>query len=463
MSEQIELNEDIKEYLEMCKSSLLIMSNFLDRAVGMLELKEVSDIGCVCTDGVYIYYDSKYIVKRLQDETPLERDFIHMALHLIFGHAFDSLRRDIRLWDLACDIVVEDTIMTSNFIELKSRKDELLTLEIEGLKRQVNVFTAQRLYKYLDNNRLKEESLAKLEKLFKRDEHYLWYQRPSTDEDEIDSDDYKGVHLIKGRRDFKKSLDDRRLEDERQKLKHDWELVSKHIELDGELKESEGGDGYGSLIQNIKSVKKDKLDYSSFLADFASLGEEMLVNDEEFDYIYYNYGLSIYDNIPLIEPLEYKSEKRIREFAIILDTSGSCTGEIVQGFLEKTYSILLSDEAFSNKVNIHLIQCDSEIQQDYKIQNIDELEGFMKNQKLTGFGGTDFRPAFKYIDRLVENKEFENLQGILYFTDGYGTYPTEVPSYKTVFVFVDTGVATPNVPSWAMKILIEEDDLVIRE
>ena len=46
------------------------------------------------------------------------------------------------------------------------------------------------------------------------------------------------------------------------------------------------------------------------------MGEELKVNDEEFDYIYYTYGLEHYGNMPLIEPLEFKDEKRVRDFAI---------------------------------------------------------------------------------------------------------------------------------------------------
>lgn len=454
------LYKDIDNYLEMCKDSLLIMSGFLDRAIGMLELSVVEDINCICTDGVKIYYDYKYMRKRLGCDTPMERDFIHLALHLIFGHAFNVWGKDIRLWNLACDIVVEDAILTSNMLGLSSKGDDELTIEIENLKRQISILTAPNLYKYLEKEPPNEETISRLENMFKRDEHFLWYDRPDVDEDEVDSDDYSGVNLVKGRKSFLKQLADRRFEDDKEKLKRDWELVTKHIELDSELKEQEAGQGWGSLYQNIKSVKKDKIDYSKFLEEFASLGEEMQVNDEEFDYIYYNYGLCLYDNIPLIEPLEYRNEKKIREFVIVLDTSGSCTGEVVQGFLEKTYSILLNDEAFSNKVNIHLIQCDSEVQQDYKVQNIEDLYNFIKSQKLTGFGGTDFRPAFNYITRLVEDKEFENLQGILYFTDGYGTYPATIPPYKTVFIFVDNGMVTPNVPAWAMKLVIEEDELI---
>ena len=39
-----------------------------------------------------------------------------------------------------------------------------------------------------------------------------------------------------------------------------------------------------------------------------------------------------YGNVPLVEPLEYRDDKRIREFVIAIDTSGSVQGDIVQSF-----------------------------------------------------------------------------------------------------------------------------------
>jgi predicted metal-dependent peptidase len=50
--------------------------------------------------------------------------------------------------------------------------------------------------------------------------------------------------------------------------------------------------------------------------------------------------------MPLIEPLEYKEVRRIKDFVIAIDTSGSVSGEEVQTFLQKTYNILLQENSF---------------------------------------------------------------------------------------------------------------------
>ena len=60
----------------------------------------------------------------------------------------------------------------------------------------------------------------------------------------------------------------------------------------------------------------------------------------------------------------------------------------------------------------------------------------MENLTLKGEGGTDFRPAFIYVEELMREHVFSNLKGLLYFTDGKGIYPAKKPPYETAFVFM---------------------------
>ena len=185
----------------------------------------------------------------------------------------------------------------------------------------------------------------------------------------------------------------------------------------------------------------------------------MTVNDDEFDYIYYTYGLEHYGNMPLIEPLEYREESKVREFVIALDTSASCRGPLVKAFLQKTYSLLKSSENFFQRINVHIIQCDSQVQSDTKITNDEDFEAFIRYGKLTGFGATDFQPVFEYVEQLKEQGEFENLKGLIYFTDGYGIYPQRMPDYQVIFAFLNEDENRGPVPPWSMKVVLEEEEL----
>ena len=83
----------------------------------------------------------------------------------------------------------------------------------------------------------------------------------------------------------------------------------------------------------------------------------------------------------------------------------------------------------------------------------------MQHGKLTGFGATDFRPVFDYVNLLLEQREFENLKGLIYFTDGYGIYPERMPEYQVIFAFLGEDENRAAVPSWSMKVVLEEEGL----
>ena len=204
---------------------------------------------------------------------------------------------------------------------------------------------------------------------------------------------------------------------------------------------------------------RERYDYREFLRKFAVFREELTVDPDSFDYNFYTYGLSLYGNMPLIEPLESKEVKKVSEFVIVIDTSMSCSGDLVRRFLEETYGILSDSGNFFRKVNIHIIQCDEKVHSDVKITGREELKDYMDSLELYGDGGTDFRPAFAYVEELMENREFENLRGLVYFTDGYGIFPAKMPPYRTAFVFMEQEPEEVDIPAWAMKLVITEDEI----
>lgn len=244
-----------------------------------------------------------------------------------------------------------------------------------------------------------------------------------------------------------------------EQLRRDWEDIAKQIEMDVQSF-SQGNRGGKALCQNLAIANRRLANYHDFLRQFATMGEDMKINDDEFDYIYYTYGINTYGNMPLVEPLEYQESYRVREFVIVLDTSGSCSGELIRNFVTRTYDILRETEGFGDKVNIHLIQCDNKIQADLKIECVEDLEKYCREFQAFGFGGTDFRPVFEYVDEMCESGEFENLRGLIYFTDGRGTFPAKAPAYETAFVFVDDGANAIDVPPWAMKVIMDEEEIL---
>ena len=185
----------------------------------------------------------------------------------------------------------------------------------------------------------------------------------------------------------------------------------------------------------------------------------MQTDADSFDYIFYHYGMELYGNMPLIEPLETKEVQKIEDFVIVIDTSMSCKGELVKKFLEETYSVLSESESFFRKIHVHIIQCDDRIQEDLVLHDSQEMEAYLRNFTVKGLGGTDFRPPFAYVEELRNRGEFVRLRGLLYFTDGYGLFPVKMPPYDTAFVFMKEDYRDVDVPPWAIKLIIDTETL----
>ena len=217
--------------------------------------------------------------------------------------------------------------------------------------------------------------------------------------------------------------------------------------------------GAGDFIGQLRVENRERFDYRQFLRKFSVLREETAVDEDSFDYVFYTYGLSLYGNLPLVEPLEWKETQKVEEFVVVIDTSMSCSGELVKKFLEETYDVLSENNSFFCKVNIHVIQCDDRVQTDRKITSGEELREYMENLELRGEGGTDFRPAFVYVEELMRRHVFGQLKGLIYFTDGKGIYPGKMPPFETAFVFLEEDYEDMDVPPWAIKLVLSEDEL----
>ena len=250
---------------------------------------------------------------------------------------------------------------------------------------------------------------------------------------------------------------------QKEALRRQWKQLARQAKTDLETFSRRHGKRAGALMDGLEPVTFEECDYTAFLRRFGAQNEVLQLSEDEFDLIYYTYGLRTYGNIPLVEPLEYRDDKRIREFVIAIDTSGSVQGDIVQSFLQRTCDVLRQSGSFTERVEIYLIQCDAEVQSVERLTSLDQLHELIPRLKLRGFGGTDFRPVFAYVDGLLEEKKLTNLNGLLYFTDGVGTYPEKSPAYKTAFIFNRDDHISPHVPSWAIRAVLTTDNIHLLE
>lgn len=446
-----------RQILEYARNTLFMNLRFMKNALGRCDL--VPYQGTIAADALCFYYYPPYILKQFQEnQKRITRTYLHMILHCIFQHQFVSpyIRRP--LWNLACDIAVENMIRELHIDSIDKTPEAQQNRMLNDLQENVKYMTAEKIYEYLDNQKLQDERIAAFGKLFEEDNHDVWYSPPNI----LGGLSSGQAFLDKMQAKLHNETDAQETETlaEREAVRKMWQKLSQQMQTDLETFSKQAGSEAGNLMQNLRAINREKCNYENFLRKFAVRGEAMKIDTDSFDYNFYCYGRSIYEEAALIEPLEYKEVNRIREFVIAIDTSGSVAGNTVQKFIQKTYNILKQQESFFSKVNIHIIQCDTVIQEDRKITNQEEFDDYLKNMKLKGFGGTDFRPVFEYVNKLIKEKEFTNLKGLLYFTDGYGTFPEHEPDYKTAFVFLDDEYNSYQVPVWAIRVILTTDDIM---
>ena len=446
-----------REVLTYARNVLLVNLRFMDSAVSRLVFTPYPN-DTIGTDAEHLFYSPLCVLKayKAEQNRPV-RAYLHSLLHCVFRHMFVGPNIDRPLWDLACDIAVENAIIGMDLRSGTVLNDAEENIHLAKLGKKVGMLTAEKIYSHLKAYHNHDPYSERLAEIFLVDDHSFWYMPPK-DKNGTDGDSDKNED------DSSESSSDQQENGSaeapsRKELEQMWTRISEQVKTAREMFSKQQGDMAGGLTQNLLAVTRQRYDYTAFLKRFAVSGEVMKINDDEFDYIFYTYGLSRYGNMPLIEPLEYKDVKRIREFVIAIDTSGSVSGSLVQTFIQKTYNILKSTESFFSKINLHIIQCDAELQEDAKITSQEDFDRYIETMEIRGLGGTDFRPVFAYVNDLAAKGEFTNLKGLIYFTDGYGDFPEQMPDYDTAFVFVDDDYNNPDVPPWAIKLVLQRDEI----
>lgn len=508
--------------IDLAKALVLADNHFLSAAVGRLRTVPGYFFRPMATNGFELGIDSAQVCNMfLKTKEPPKHDFLHAVLHCVFLHPCMGPMVDRRLWELASDIAVEKLVSEVCGARGGIRAKRIESA-IEMIEKVIGPhLNAERVYRELCAGRW-SDNVGDWELLFAVDDHTPWYLA-SVDDRSVDDSAYdeerhsaigecgsrcgdegtdgpgdiddvdgkaadagepaqstlrQGDDLSDG--DPVDGLDQRRspgvsavnipcvsrgafsrgsARPGRNAEMEGWRRVAKSLAINLQTYSKGRGKALGGLIDELEESSHARIDYAEFLRQFAIPGEVLKVSEDEFDYVFYTYGLKLYGNLPLIEPLEHREEKRIREFVIVIDASGSVWDGIVRRFVDATFDILKSTEAFFERVHVRIIQCDDAVRSDNTVTNLAELKEWGRRTKIVGCGGTDFRLAFAYVDKLIKDGVLENLGGLVYFTDGWGIYPEWTPGYKTAFVFYDENFRQEIVPPWAAQVVLDDTNI----
>lgn len=422
-------NRMFQKILVFLRDELCIDFPYLERALSALIPEGKENVHAFATEGVYLYYPSAHYLKVFEEnEQFLRRAYLHTVFHCLYAHLWQRGNREVKRWNLACDIAVEFVIDGFNK-QTTQRLLSWLRQQYYEKMREKKVISAAGIYELLAEEA--PERLTELAQEFYTDDHALW-----------------------GREDKQSPMPHQQKQSDDPQKK--WQKIARQVQFQKE-KSDRRSDAAAATMQVQITEERKRRNYKEFLKKFAAFHEQVRCDMDNFDLNYYTYGLRTYGNLPLIEPLETREERRISEFVIVVDTSYSTSGELVRSFLQETFHILLEQNAFFTAAKVHLIQCDDRIQEDLVIQSQKQAQELMARFEIKGGGNTDFRPAFTYVEELRGKGELRNLGGLLYFTDGNGTYPAKKPDYPCAFLYLDE-YDEEAVPVWAIRRRLDRTD-----
>ena len=281
------------EILQDARNELYLNMRFLDVALNSLSLQPTFEVSDYAVDGAVFYYEIPHLIEQYKiGNVMVNRAYLHSVFHCLFAHVFKEKREEKMLWDLACDIAVESVIDSLPVRCLRMPSRPYRRAVYNGLQEKIRVLTAEGIYKLLAENDMDPRMIARLVLEFHVDDHRYWK-----------SDSEKKRNGMPN---------ENRWQDIREKMETELSTFSKEAAEDSK-----------GLCEQLAVENRERYDYRSFLKKFCVLKEEMQVDIDSFDYIFYHYGMEMYGNMPLIEPQETKEVNRIEDFVCLLYTSPS--------------------------------------------------------------------------------------------------------------------------------------------
>lgn len=408
------------------------------------------------TDGYIIYINKKKLLLELEKNNHnIIYEFSHTLFHFLLHHAIYNINYcDEEQKSIISDIYVEYILykykINNSSSEFNRQKIEYLNKinELFLLKNRKTISKDNQLYidynfiyEYIKN--IKKQELEYISSIFKVDEHCYWKTDLSNSNSNHNSNNriYNNNLMnlledseIKNKEDLCKNLNtiselfSNYLLFNQKKCNNSENCNEMSVYNDTKNKYYENNEKNinnelidSILYEKINIKKNNKKSYRDLLNHFIIKKEICKIDLDSFDNNYYTLGMQLYDNMPLIDPIETRYTKSLDTFFIAIDTSGSVRGDKVREFIYNICSMLF--EIHKNIIfnQICIIQCDCKVQKINFIKSKNDLINLINNFFIFGYGTTSYLPVFNFINNFKIKNCHSRIRGLIYYTDGLGT------------------------------------------
>ena len=400
-AEKPKLIEKAEDALSIATIQLLTNQPFFGQLLCGLRRIPTWDFPTMGVDGVNLFYNPAFV---LALEKPVRRAVLcHEVMHLALRHIQRRQNHQShKLWNCACDYAVNAILIEDLSMQLP---------EWTLYRREFSGLAAEEIYKkLLDENKGKSGSGSGADKAGSdqgqgdADPDCPYCQQEAGDKGSWD-EHFSNPNLDEA------ALTDRIIRAADQAKKRG------QIPL-----------GVERLVQNLRDPK---VDWRKFIR-----GQALNI----FEKVDYHGGVRsiltgcVAGGRTFLPGL---AKKEAALLVLVVDTSGSISADILNEFASEIRDVvMLADRTI-------VMTADAKV---HEIAEIDKFDEIFNAVKFKGGGGTDFRPAF---NKIAELGLCPNL--LVYFTDGYGTFPETVPDYPVLWAFTKEHSPAP----WGESVIVQ--------
>jgi predicted metal-dependent peptidase len=374
------------ETISKCIIQVKRECHFFGALMLFAEIYPDKSIDTAATDGKKIIVNENFLASLKSSEQ--NALLLHEVLHMALLHVTRRGQRDGYVWNIAADIVVNDLIIRNTKFKLPQGAI---------IEKKYKDKSVEHIYEDL----LKNNKYKKI--IFK-----------SSMIDILDKQQEGGDQDASG-----KKLTEAEIEEVESFWRDKLEVLKNADQFDSKNKDQ--GSIPGGMGIEIESILEPEVDWRHALWKYVG---KTPADFDDLDRRFFYRGL--YLEGLLTEALEV---------SVCIDTSGSVSDTLLEQFLAELKGILRSYP----HVKCDLFYGDTELFGPYPIQTIEQTP------KAMGRGGTSFRPFFKYL----QNNQ-NNLMGAhkvsIYFTDGYGDFPSKEPEDPTMWLVCKDGLESKEFP-----------------
>ena len=402
--DQMNDGKNVIRRIMLARSLILMRHPFYGMLLMRLQLG-LAACGTACTDMVNLLFDPSF-ANALSDKE-LEFVMLHEVLHCVLQHCRRGKNYHSELFNIACDIVVNSTILYflgQKEFEIAGRP--VIHLTPDG--QEGCLFTAEQVYDML----LRKYSSGvaggvkgdKIEEVFERiDSHEIWNTISNAT-----------------------SLDTQ------------WEEAVK----EAADKATSRGYGIGELPQSIREYILDlehraKVDWRDALQDFIQL------HSDRYDYSFSPPDKRFSESDFILPAFTEEKTEALDNIWFCVDTSGSISQTVLAEIMSEIRQTLLLFTSVSVKISFfdttvtEPVLCDDE-------------ETFMEIIP-SGGGGTSFRAIFRYMKEKME----ELPVAVIVLTDGYCRYPDEKMALDVPVLWILYNNNNQNDAPWGRSIHVD--------